>query len=95
MSEYSIEDVEMAFAVMTLHLPDPGEELFAQVDEGKSLRNFHHLKRLSLEIRLACWRMMFPRRRVVNLQPGQRVGNLEPVKSDPFPVTLYISQESR
>lgn len=95
MTGYTIEDVQMALAVMALYLPDPDKELFAQVDDCKDPYHFNHLKRLLLEIRLACWRMMFPRRRVVNLQPGQRSRYDAPQKSDPFPVTLHINRESR
>ncbi|PVH80013.1 hypothetical protein DL98DRAFT_532449 [Cadophora sp. DSE1049] len=95
MADFSIGDVEVALAVMTLYLPDPDEELFAQVDDNQNLREFHPLNRLPLEIRLTCCRMMFPGRRVVNLQPGQKLGYRQPLKSDPFPITLYIDRESR
>ncbi|KAL5328730.1 hypothetical protein ACEPPN_002233 [Leptodophora sp. 'Broadleaf-Isolate-01'] len=60
MVEYSLEDIQNALADMTLHLPDPNEELFIQLDHNKTLRTFTVFNKLPLELRLSVWRKTFP-----------------------------------
>lgn len=92
MTQYSIKDVQNALATLKLHLPDPDEKLFIQLDDSKTLRNFTLFDKLSLELRLCIWRMCFPGPRSVGFHPKWFKTNKGP---DYFPVTLQINSESR
>ncbi|KAJ5046765.1 uncharacterized protein L3040_003993 [Drepanopeziza brunnea f. sp. 'multigermtubi'] len=71
------------------NLPDPGQELFIQLDRSKSLQELETFPKLPVELRLMIWRLSFPPSRLVRLHPTFNSSQ------DPLPVALRVNQESR
>ena len=94
------ESLEATLALLRIELPDPEQDLYAQVIQSLSLKSFEFFNVLPLELRVYIWRLMFRGRRVVSFDQECLGSNYpavlkEPSHRDPLPVTLYVSQESR
>ncbi|KAF8863003.1 hypothetical protein BDZ45DRAFT_738682 [Acephala macrosclerotiorum] len=96
-----VELVNVSFTALSTfedELPDPDQALYIQM--GKPLDVFERFSNLPIEIRLRIWRLSFPEGRNMWLDIGH---NTERFFEDwykhhlqrPFPIALYINQESR
>ena len=80
-----------ALKLLTLELPDRYQELSVQ----QCHNSFIYFPKLPLEIRLAIWRLLFPKARKVLINVQYKSNKNQQDRGSPLPIGLRVNRESR